>query len=170
MPQSKRFGLAILFALAGAVSFWAPDIAVHAHAGPALDSRHVLAVTVLSPLTFLFAYVVARGFVGNHKFRWPGAAMLSGVWLSGGVFMTLAALISGSGLIAETTFGQAIVIVLSVIPIVTYIMASADGSSMALLGVTVGALLVCGLRASLVLLRSTQGTAVSWAARPVRHH
>jgi hypothetical protein len=170
MPQSKRLRLTLLFALTGAISFWVPDIAVHAHAGPALDSRHVWALTLLSPLTFLFAYLVARRFAAKLQFRWTGAAMLSGVWLGGGVFMTLAAVISGSGLIGGTTVGQIIVIAFSVIPIVTFIMATADTSSLALLGVTIGALLVCGVRASCMLLRSPQGSAASWSTRPVRDH
>lgn len=157
MPQSKRLRLTLLFALTGAVSFWVPDIAVHAHAGPALDSRHIWTLTILSPLTFLFAYLVARRFAANQQFRCPGAAMLSGVWLSGGLFMTLAAVISGSELIGGTAIGQTLVLVISVIPIVTLIMASADTSSIALLGVTIGALLVFGVRASCMLLRSPQG-------------
>ena len=170
MSGSKRLRLAVLFVLTGAVSFWVPDIAVHAHAGPTLDSRHVWTLTLLSPLTFLFAYLVARKFAASHQFRWPGVAMLSGVWLSGGVFMTVAAVVSGSGLMGETAVGQAIVIGLSFIPIVTYIMATADASSLALLGVTIGSLLICGFRASCLLLRSGQIPAASWGTRPVRGH
>jgi hypothetical protein len=170
MPQSKGLGLAILFGLTGAVSFWLPDLAVHSHSGPTLDSRHVWALTLLSPLTFLFAYLVARKVAANHAFRWPGTAMLSGVWLGGGLFMTLAAVVSGSELIGGTAVGQAIDIVLSVIPIVTYIMATADASSLALLGVTVGALLACGFRASCMLLRSAPRSATSWGTKPVRDH
>ena len=170
MPRSKRLGLVVLFALTGAVSFWVPDVAVHAYAGPTLDSRQVWALTLLSPLTFLFAYLVARRFAANRQFRWPGAAMLSGVWLSGGAFMTLAAVISGSGLIGGSAVGQIIVIFLSAIPIITYIMATADASSLALLGVTAGALLVCGFRASYMLLRSVHEPGTSCSTMPLRDH
>ena len=96
--------------------------------------------------------------------------MLGGVWLSGGVFMTPAAVISGSGLIGGSALGQAGVIVLSAIPIITYIMAAADASSLALLAVTAGALLVCGFRASYMLLRPAQGPVASCGTTPVRDH
>jgi hypothetical protein len=43
---------------------------------------------------------------------------------------------------------------LSVIPIVTYVLASYDGSLFALLAVTVGGLLVCGFRSSCMLWNS----------------
>jgi len=53
------------------------------------------------PLTFLFAYLVARKFAVRRMFRWTGPAMLLGVWLTGGVFMTLAAVVSGSGFLGS---------------------------------------------------------------------
>ena len=153
MPQSKCLRLALVFAFTGAFSFWLPDVAVRAHSGPNLNSRHFWAITILMPLTFLFAYLVARKFAVRRMFRWTGPAMLLGVWLTGGVFMTLAAVVSGSGFLGSGV-GLLIVIILSVIPVVTYILAALDGSLFALLEVTLGALLVCGIRASCVLLRS----------------
>ena len=88
----KRPRLVLSFAIAGALSFWLPDVAVHISAGPNFDSRHVWAITILSPAAFLFTYVVARKFAIKQDFRWVGAAMLLGVWITGGVFMTIAAM------------------------------------------------------------------------------
>jgi hypothetical protein len=152
--RAKRLRLTFWFAVAGAFSFWLPDVAVHFHAGPNLDSRHILVITILLPATFLFAYSVTRKFAAKRDFKWPGAAMVLGVWLSGGLFMTLAAIVSGSEFVGASGVWRLVVILLSVIPIVTYLLSASDGSLFALLALTVGALLFCGLRASRMLLAS----------------
>src|SRR6266496_2926196 len=138
----------------GALSFWLPDVAVHISAGPNFDSRHVWVITILSPAAFLLTYVVARKFSLKRDFRWAGAAMLLGVWITGGLFMTIAAMASGSEFVGVNGVWRLVIIVLSVIPIVTYILATFDGSVFALLVVTLGALLLWGFRASLILLTS----------------
>jgi hypothetical protein len=144
--------LALSFAIAGALSFWLPDVAVHIIAGPNFDSRHVWGITILMPAAFLLTYVVARKFALRRDFRWVGAAMLLGVWLTGGLFMTIAAMASGSEFVGVSGVWRLVVIVLSVIPIVTYILATYDGSLFALLVLTVGALLLLGFRASRITL------------------
>jgi Cu/Ag efflux pump CusA len=80
--------------------------------------------------------------------------MLVGVWLTGGLFTTLAATASGGGFVGTGILGSLLIVMLSVIPIVTYILAAYDGSLFALLAVTLGALLFCGVRASWKLLTS----------------
>jgi hypothetical protein len=151
--------LALSFAIAGALSFWLPDVAVHISAGPNFDSRHVWATTILSPAAFLFTYVVARRLAIKRDFKWVGAAMLLGVWITGGLFMTIAAMASGSGFVGVSGVWRLVIIVLSVIPIVTYILATYDGSLFALLVLTLGALLTSGFRASRIL--STSGPAAA---------
>ena len=148
---TKRRRLALSFAVAGALSFWLPDVVVHIIAGPTFDSRHVWVCTILMPATFLFAYVVALRVGTKWDFKWVGPAMLLGVWLTGGLFMTLATA-SGSGFVGVDGVGQLLIIVLSVIPVVTFILAGYDGSLFALLAVTLGALLLVGVRASWILL------------------
>ena len=150
---TKRRRLALSFAVAGALSFWLPDAVVHIEAGPNFDSRHVWLCTILMPATFLLAYVVARRLGMKRDFKWVGPAMLLGVWLTGGLFMTLATA-SGSGFVGVDGVGRLLIIVLSVIPIVTFILAAYDGSLFALLTVTLGALLLCGVWASWILLTS----------------
>ena len=148
---TKRRRLALSFAVAGALSFWLPDVGVHIEAGPNFDSRHVWVCTILMPATFLLAYVVARRLGMKRDFKWVGPAMLLGVWLTGGLFMTLATA-SGSGFVGVDGVGRLLIIVLSVIPVVTFILAANEGSLLALLAVTLGALLLLGVRASWILL------------------
>lgn len=151
--RTSRARSAFSFAVAGALSFWLPDVAVHIEAGSNFDSRHVWAITILMAATFLLAYVVSQMVAAKLDFKWVGPAMLIGVWLSGGLFITLAALVSGSSF-AGSGIWRLVVIVLSVIPIVTFILAAWDGSLYALLAVTLGAILLCGIRASWMLLTS----------------
>jgi hypothetical protein len=153
----RRQGLALAFAAAGAISFWLPDVVVHAEAGPKFDATHAWAITVLAPAMFLAAYLVARRFALKHHFKSVGPTMLLGVWLSGGLFMTMAAILSRSELIGGTGLWRLVVIVLSVIPIVTYILAAYDGSLFALLAVTMGGLLICGARSAWLLWASNPG-------------
>jgi hypothetical protein len=142
-------------AISGALSFWLPDIAVHISAGPNFSSRHVWIISILMPAAFVLTYVCARRFLMKSNVKWICAPMLLGAWLTGGAFIMLAGMASGSNFIGATGIWRVVVIVLSVIPIVTYILAAYDGSLFALLAVTVGALLFWGVRASWTLLSST---------------
>jgi hypothetical protein len=154
----RRSGLAFLFAAIGALSFWLPDVALHMHAGPNLDSRHAWAITLLCPAMFLMAYVVDLRFALKRDFKRLGPAMLLGAWLGGGLFMTLSAMISGNEFIGGTGIWRVVVIFMSVIPIVTFILAASDGSLFALLAITMGGLLVLGFRSSVALWSSAGRT------------
>ena len=152
--QVKQPALALAFAVAGALSFWLPDVAVHADASSYFDTRHASAITVLAPSIFLFAYLVGRSVASKHNFNRVGPSMLLGVWLSGGLFMTIAAMVSKSDFVAGTGMWRIVVIFMSVIPIVTYVLAAYDGSLFALLAITVGGLLILGFRSSVALWNS----------------
>jgi hypothetical protein len=152
--RTKRPRLALTFAVTGALSFWLPDLVIHINAGPNLDSRHAWLITTLAPAIFLLAYVVARNLAVKRNFQWVGAVMLLGVWLSGGLFMMLAGMLSGNDFMGSSGAWRLVVLFLSVIPIVTYVLAAYDGSLFALLAVTLGALVLCGARASWLLLSS----------------
>jgi hypothetical protein len=141
--------LALSFAVAGALSFWLPDVAIHIAARRTFDSPHVWVITFLLPATFLFAYFVLRRFAVRRDFKWVGVAMLLGVWLTGGLFMMLAATASGGGFAgANGVQGTLSMIAWSIIPLVTYMMAAYDGSLFALLAVSIGALLIWGVERS----------------------
>ena len=151
---ARRLRLGLSFAAAGALSFWLPDLAVHIRAARNFGSQQVWLITILLPATFLFAYLVGRKFGAKRDFKWVGTAMLVGVWLAGGLFMMLAATASGGGFVGAGVLGSLLMLVMSIIPIVTYVLAASDGSLFALLAVTLGALLLCGVRASWILLTS----------------
>jgi hypothetical protein len=146
-----RLRLALLFAVSGALSFWLPEILIHLDAGPSLDSRHEWAITMVAPATFLVSYVTALKLARRRDFNWPGAAMLLGVWLGGGLFMTLSAMATGAEFMGATGIWRLVVILLSVVPIVTYILAAYDGSFFALLAVTLGGLIFWGVRTGWIL-------------------
>lgn len=149
----KHPRLALSFVVAGAMSFWLPDVFIHVFAGRNFNSRHVGAITILAPLSFLVAYVLARRFAINREFKWLGVVMLLGVWATGGFFIALGATASGIGWVGPHGIRNSLLmIVSSVIPGVAYFLATYDGSFLALLAVTVGALLVSGFRASRTLL------------------
>lgn len=115
-----------------------PDVVVHVIAGREFNSLHVNAITLLLPITFLIAYVSFRKVAAHRGYRSLGVAMLIGVWLTGGLFMMIAATASGGGFSSTKGVRDSILITtLSVIPLVTYVMATYDGSLFALLVVTV---------------------------------
>ena len=169
VSRARRWGAVLGFAALGAVSFWLPDVIIHLDAGPNLDSRHGWAITLFAPAIFLVAYLVARMFAAKRGFSRLGPTMLLGVWLSGGLFMTVAAIASGSEVIGGTGLGRLVVIIASIIPIVTFVLASVDGSLFALLAVTVGGLLICGLRSSCMLWKSA-GMPSNTVRRSESHH
>ena len=75
--------------------------------------------------------------------------MLVGVWLTGGLFMMITATASGGGFAgANGVRDSFFVLLLSVIPIYTFIAATYDGSLFALLAVTVGILLIGSIGSS----------------------
>ena len=171
LSRIKQPRLALWFAVAGALSFWLPDVAIHIYAGRNLDSSHIWTITILAPVTFLLTYVVARTFAVKRDFTWLGAAMLLGILVTGGFFITLAATASGSGLVGPHGIRDSVVMtVLSAIPGVVYVLAAYDGSFLALLAVTVGALLVWGVRTSWILLASGSSTAQKQAANHRNTH
>jgi hypothetical protein len=147
--------MALLFAVLGALSFWLPDVVLHLHAGPNLDGWHAWAITLSAPAMFLLAFVFARRLAMKQRFTKVGPTMLVGVWVSGGLFMTLGSMLSGSEFIGGTGLWRLSIIPISVIPIVTYVLSAYDGSLFALLGITVGGLLICCISASWTLWTSS---------------
>ncbi|MFZ0292419.1 MAG: hypothetical protein WAL52_02365 [Candidatus Sulfotelmatobacter sp.] len=94
------------------------------------------------PLTFLFAYLVCRRLAVMRDFNWEGVAMLLGVWLTAGLFMTLAATASGGGFAGpDGVPGGLLLTVLCIFPPITLMFATYDGSGLAMLAVTIGGLL-----------------------------
>ncbi len=143
LPRMQQPGLTLAFAAAGALSFWVADVFVHVVAGRAFNSSHARSITFILPIAFAIAYASLRKFAAHRGYKSLGIAMLAGVWLAGGLFMMIAATASGGGFAsANGVRGSLVAIALSVIPPVTYMLATYDDSLFALLAVTVGALLM----------------------------
>jgi|ERR1700730_497261 hypothetical protein len=133
------------FMALGAVSFWLPDTLWHAFRGFKFDAGDTIGISVLMPLSLLGTYfaVVKKMIPGASPRRhvvWP---MLLGVWLFGGFFMVMGASFSGGGFAgANGPRGAAKIILASLVPIVTFMMSTYDGSLLALLIVSLAALIV----------------------------
>ena len=149
LSQIQQPRLALKFAGAGALAFWVPDVFVHVVAGHEFGSLHAKAITLVMPIAFLIAYVSLRKIAAHRGYKSLGIAMLVGVWLTGGLFMMIAATASGGGFAGANGVRDSLfVVVLSLFPIYTYIAATYDGSLFALLAVTVGMLLIWSIGSS----------------------
>jgi hypothetical protein len=151
-PRIRNPRLAFIFALAGALSFWLPDVVLHIWARQNFSSLHVRIITFVMPATFLIAYVIARRFAVTQDFKWLTAAMLLGVWITGGLFMALSATVSGGGFAGpDGVRGGLLMALLGALPPITLMEATYDGGGLALLAATLGPLLIYGVRASGIL-------------------
>jgi hypothetical protein len=147
--------LTLWLAIAGALSFWLADLAIHVAAR--LDSapaRWDAAFVFLPPGTFLFTYLIARRVAVRRGFKRVGVAMLVGVWLTSGTFMAITATATERGFAHSGVLGWLGMIVLSIIPIVMFFLAAYEGSLFALLVLMFGALLVWGARTSATVYSS----------------
>ena len=105
------------------------------------------------PAAFLLAYALARRFAAKREFKWVVATMLIGVWLTGGPFMTLTVSTCGGGFAGPDGIrGGLLSIMLSLIPLVTWMQSIYDGSGLALLVVTIVPFLIwCALASGVSL-------------------
>ncbi len=135
-----------MLAVVGALSFWLPDVIIHFLARRSFDSPHVWAITLVSPTTFLVAYLSLRRIAAHRDYRALGIAMMLGVWFLGGLFMIAIATAAG-GFAGPNRIGTVFMFLLfSWFPPLTWIMATYDGSLGALVIVTLGVLLFWSIR------------------------
>jgi hypothetical protein len=88
----------------------------------------------------------------KQDFKWVSAAMLLGVWLTGGLFMALSATVSGGGFAGPDGLrGGLLMALLGALPPITLMEATYDGGGLALLAATCGPLLIYGARTSGIL-------------------
>ena len=151
-----RWSRLLKLMLLGAVGFWLPDTLLHALRGNNFTGRDVGIVTVVSPLTLLMTFFLAKWTDKAAPRKQVGPPLLAGVWLFGGFFMLVGASFSGGGLMSPDGARFSVTtILLSIIPLYTFIMATYDGALMALLLVTVVILLGWLFHRSDSLLRSS---------------
>ena len=137
--------LFLFYALVGACSFWLPDVLAHGFWRYSFDTKQVWLVTAASPLTLLAVYLLLLMRAERKGFRIHGVAMMTGVWLLGGIFMMISATFSGGGF-SQFSLGVLLWTIATIIPVATCMMATYDGSLLALLIVTIGGLCVLCIR------------------------
>jgi hypothetical protein len=126
----------VRIALLGAAGFWSPDIVVHAIRRNHFGGSDVLIVSVIMPLALFASWAAATRYFGMTTSA-VAIRMLPGIWLLGGLCMSIGASFSAGGFVGpEGIRGAAIVIGMSLLPIYTFMMATYDGSLLALLLVT----------------------------------
>lgn len=149
LSRIRETKLALWLALGGAFSFWLPDVAIHIAARRSFNALHVRVVTFLLPAAFLCAYLAARRYAAKRDFKWVGAVMLLGIWLTGGLFMMVAASAAGGGFAGpDGVKGGFVLAMLGALPPVTCMIATYDGSLGALIAVNFGALVFWAIRSS----------------------
>jgi hypothetical protein len=127
----------------GAVSFWLPDSLWHAIRGSNFNGADVLAITVLLPLTLLAMYLFIKRRPTNEPRRYVGLAMMLGVWMLGGFFITVGSSFSGGGFVGPDGFrGGVFITLIGLVPPFTYVLATYDASLGALLLATLAAILI----------------------------
>jgi len=125
--------LTLRLACFAAMAFWGPSIVVHTFRKDLFGRSDVLVLTVAMPLALFLSWTVcAKSF---HITRRAAALpMLCGIWLLGGLCMSLSATFSGGGFAGpDGVRGALLVIAASLLPVYTFIMATYDGSLGALL-------------------------------------
>lgn len=140
--------------LLGAVSFWLPDTLLHALRRHGFAGRDVMIVTAVSPVTLMITFLVVKWANKAAPQKRVGPALVGGVWIFGGLFMTVGASFAGGGFARPGGAHFVIMsLLLSIIPIYTFIMATYDGALGALLLVTAVAFVVWIVQQSGLLLR-----------------
>ncbi len=118
----------------GAIAFWWPDTLVHAIRRNAFNSRDVLVVSAIMPLSFLLTFIARKRLVKSRSHSRVGLLMIAGIWLFGGLFMMINASFSGGGFRSPEGIRWVVgSILLAVIPVYTYILATYDGALAALM-------------------------------------
>jgi hypothetical protein len=129
----RKIWSVLKIALVGALSFWTPDTLAHAIRKYSFSSLEVHVITIAMPVT-LFAALFACAKLYQLRTGTVAICMLPGIWVLGGVFMSVGASFSGGGFLGPNGFrGGVEMILMSLFPLLTFIMATYDGSLGALL-------------------------------------
>jgi len=144
----QRSNSVLRLAAIGAFSFWLPDMLLRA-----LDRGYSGVAwwvpTLILPTTFAAAYIFAGRRAEKRGFKHVGIAMFLGVWCVGGPFILFEWSLVGGPPLSGGFLNELIVVVMSVLPPITFFLSAYDGSLPGLLLLTVGAALFWGLRAGI---------------------
>jgi hypothetical protein len=146
LPRIQQSRVALILAIAGAFSFWLPDALIHIVAQNGFDVLEVWAITVISPITSLVAYVSLRRIAARLNYRQVGFSMTVGVWLLGAPTMEVSWALSGGFRGPGGVHDVITLLPLSFLPPITWMLSAYHGSMGALIIVSVGALVLLIVR------------------------
>jgi hypothetical protein len=128
----------------GAAGFWLPDTVLHALGANRIFSWYDARIlTVVLPLTFLATFLAARRLQRGITPQRLGFLMLAGVWLFGGLPMMIGASFAGGGIMVPNgIYLTGLLLLLSLLPMYAFVMATYDGSQFALAVIALATLLV----------------------------
>ena len=140
----RRVAWSLVCAVSAGVAFWTPDVLLQAYRGPQFSGKDVLLLSFLMPLAVFLCYCIL--FKLSKAFRHPALIaffMLVGIWLLGSSAMMINATFSSGGFDGRAS-EVLTVIALGILPPYTLMMATYDGSLLAL-GVASLMMLILGL-------------------------
>jgi hypothetical protein len=129
----------IRWAAYGALFFWLPDILVHAIAQNSFDTVQVWIVTAACPLALVAGYFVIAHFSTRKVSSMHSGLMILGVWCAGGIAIMIASSFAGGAFARADGWlvAMAISFLAVIFPPFTGMLATYDGSFLALLAGTV---------------------------------
>lgn len=133
---------ALRLAFIGALAFWSPDTILHAIRRYSFDSPDVRFLTFAMPVTALVVLVVCAKLMKVTPSALAGG-MLLGIWVLGGVFMVIGGSFSGGYFTGPDGIrGGLLMLAISWFPVITFLMATYDGSLGALVLISLVLLIV----------------------------
>ncbi len=124
------------WALYGALFFWTPDIFIHAI--KRYEFNNPILVSLVCPLTLIAGYFIIAFFSSHRNSALHPALAIMGVWCTGGIATMIASSFAGAGFASPDGWLAAAGLSLFavIVPPLTFMMATYDGSLFALLGAT----------------------------------
>jgi len=119
----------------GAFLFWLPDILIHAFRRNNFDGKDAWIVTIACPLFLVTGYFLLGHYSKERFSTRHAASFLLAVWVFGGLAIMIASSFGGGGFVS----GAGVALGLSfagILPPVTFILSTYDGSLFALIGGT----------------------------------
>jgi len=127
-------GQSLKIMLFGAAGFWLPDTFLHALGANRMFSWYDPRIlTIVLPLTFLATFLALRRLKKGVRPQHLGLLMLAGVWIFGVLPMMIGDSFAGARFIASIgVYLSGLLLLLSLLPVYTFVMATYDGSQFAL--------------------------------------
>lgn len=129
----NRIAWVLVYALAGGVIFWLPDIVIHAVRQKNFSGLDILILTFILPLLTIVGFAVLWNLRrGMDSRAFIALSMLLGIWVLGPLFMAIGWNFMGGGL-AKPGGWKLVVKGTLLFPVFTFIESTYDGTLFAVL-------------------------------------